>query len=84
MQVMPAQSPELSAAIGAGLKDSRALNEENWIQFGLWCQNAFQSIAVVQELHRRGTISDRVYQTEVQSAAGLLRNWPDVRRTVLL
>ena len=50
MQSLPAQSTELSSAIGAGIKDSRSLTADNWVQFGFWCQTAIQTAKVVQEL----------------------------------
>lgn len=80
IHAMPAQCPELSAAIGTGLKNAKSLTQENWIQFGLWCQTAIQAVAVVRELHQRGTITDHIYQTEIQSVAGLLHSWPGARQ----
>jgi hypothetical protein len=80
MQSLPAQNTELSAAIGAGIKDSRALTETNWVQFGFWCQTAIQTAKVVQDLYRRGVIVKGIHDSEIQGVAGFIHYWPGVRQ----
>jgi hypothetical protein len=76
------RDPDFSRIIGPALADSRNLNEETWVTFGLWCQSWMNIGQAVNLLYEKRAIDHSTWQIELRViAAGFqypgFRQWWD-------